>query len=315
VDGDKGKGIKGGLALAGATAVAIALLAGCAATSTLPGPGSANTGPASPGPAGTGKASVASTTGAAPGTGGAAAGGGTFVPIEEPFDPGHPARVTATPASCGSQQTTLEIEKCFEGKAETADAAINNLRQASFDRGSAAQRATINAEDSAWLTTRGTVCRKAYQSGGTIDGINIASCLLDESTARLRGLHGTAIGEAVLKSTDSTNPSDLSWYTTPAGSRIAMTDTQGDASGGVIISWVIIAGADGFVVNPAQFSYRDGSFSDQGTVQGASPAGHRVAPGAEYQFTIDYSTLQADPNTGKEGGWVYAPGYAAAVWR
>jgi hypothetical protein len=119
----------------------------------------------------------------------------------------------------------------------------------------------------------------------------------------------------VLKSTDSTNPSDLSWYTTPGGSRIAMTDTQGDATGGAVIAWVVIAGADGFAVNPAQFFYRDGSFTDSGTVQGADPSGHRVAPGAEYQFSIDYSHLSADPHAGKGGGWVYAPGTPVAVWR
>jgi hypothetical protein len=40
-----------------------------------------------------------------------------------------------------------------------------------------------------------------------------------------------------------------------------------------------------------------------------------VAPGTEYQFSIDYSRLSADPNAGKGGGWVYAPGTPAAVWR
>ena len=34
-----------------------------------------------------------------------------------------------------------------------------------------------------------------------------------------------------------------------------------------------------------------------------------------YQFSIDYSRLSADPNAGKGGGWVYAPGAPAAVWR
>ena len=59
-------------------------------------------------------------------------------------------------------------------------------------------------------------------------------------------LAGAAMGLAMV--------SALSWYTTPEGSRIAMVDTQGDSTGGVIIAWVIISGAKGFLVNPAQFS-------------------------------------------------------------
>jgi len=93
-----------------------------------------------------------------------------------------------------------------------------------------------------------------------------------------------------------------------------MIDTQGDATGGAVIAWVIIAGADGFAVNPAQFSYRDGAFTDAGTVQGPDARGHRVAPGTEYQFSIDYGHLSAAPH-GDTGGWVYAPGTPAAVWR
>jgi hypothetical protein len=75
----------------------------------------------------------------------------------------------------------------------------------------------------------------------------------------------------VLKTTDSTDPSALAWYTTPQGSRIAMIDTQGDTTGGVIIAWVVIGGADGFLVNPAQFTYVDKSFTDHGKAQAPSP--------------------------------------------
>jgi len=242
-----------------------------------------------------------------------------FVPVTEPFDPGHPARAMSAPANCGAQATTLAMEQCFENKTETADAAIDTMQRASFASASAAQRTAINADDSSWLAARKTVCDEAYQTGGTIDGISIAGCLLDESTARLDALKGITPAEVTLKSTDSTSLSDLSWYTTPKGSRIAMIDTQGDASGGVIIAWVIIAGADGFTVNPAQFSYRDGTFTDAGTAQGPNPSGHQVAPGTQYQFSIDYSHLPADPNAGKSGdksgGWVYAPGTPVAVWQ
>lgn len=284
----------------GAVAAVAALLAGCSSAGS---PAAAGT---------TAAASAASTASASAAPSVKVA----FLPITEPFDPGHPARAVAAPASCAGQTSTLDIEQCLEHKTETADAAIDAIRQASFAAAGTAQQAADNRDDSAWLAARGPVCAKAYQTGGTIDGINAASCLLDESTARLDSVKDITPPEAVLKSTDSTSLSDLSWYTTPEGSRIGLIDTQGDAAGGVIIAWVIIGGADGFLVNPAQFSYRDGSFTDTGKVQGASPDGHQVTAGAVYQFSIDYSRLRADPGAAKgSGGWAYSPGAPVAVWR
>jgi hypothetical protein len=46
---------------------------------------------------------------------------------------------------------------------------------------------------------------------------------------------------------------------------------------------------------------------------GGGADGFLVNPG---QFSIDYSHLSADPHSGKRtGGWVYAPDTPAAVWR
>jgi uncharacterized protein YecT (DUF1311 family) len=310
--GRGGKAVNGGMLAAAVSVAAIGLLAGCHGSGSAAGGGAAATGgsPATS-PSVMETASAAGTAAGSPTPSSATA----FVPVTEPFDPGHPARFVSAPADCGAQASTLAMEQCFENKTETADASIDALRQARFAGASAAQRSAINAGDAAWLAARQTVCEKAYQTGGTMDGINIAGCLLDESTARLGALKGVAPAEAVLRSTDSTSLSQLSWYTTPEGSRIAMIDTQGDAAGGVILTWVVIAGADGFTVNPAQFSYRDGSFTDAGVVQGTNPSGHQVAPGTVYEFRIDYSRLSAAPNAGKGGGWVFAPGTPAAVWR
>jgi uncharacterized protein YecT (DUF1311 family) len=239
-----------------------------------------------------------------------------FTPIVEPFDPGHPAQGKRAPAACGGQSSTLAIEQCYEAKTEDADAAIDAIQLARYQKGVPAQEAAIAAGDRAWLSAREPVCEQAFHSGGTIDGINAASCLLDESTARLDALKGITPAEAVLKSTDNTDPAALSWYTTPEGSRIAMIDTQGDSSGGAIIASVIIGGADGFLVNPAQFPYQDGSFTDAGKAEAPNPGGRRVAPGAEYQFNIDYTHLSAGPERrGGQGGWVYAPGTPVAIWR
>jgi uncharacterized protein YecT (DUF1311 family) len=296
------------LAVLAMSALAVGVLAGCssssspasaAATRSAPAPGSASSTP---------PASAATTAPAV-----------AFAPIVEPFDPGHPARAVTTPASCGSLGSTLAIEKCYEGKAETYDAQIDLVQQNRYQSASLAQQTAIGDDDTAWLEARQTVCARAYQTGGTIDGISIAACLLDESTARLLGLRGTIPPEAVLKSTDSTSLSDVAWYTTPEGSRIGLIDTQGDSTGGVIMAWVIIGGWQGFVVNPAQFFFTDGAFTDKGILQSpaaATATGYRVAPGAQYQFTVDYSHLGSDPNSATgSGGFVYAPGNPVALWR
>jgi uncharacterized protein YecT (DUF1311 family) len=304
------------LALTAATAIGIGLLAGCSTGSSSTGTsatqGTTATASTTVGPsAAAGSSTAAASASASPSTATA------FVPITEPFDPGHAARATSGPADCASQQTTVAIEQCYENKTETADAAIDAAQQASFASATAAQQATMNAADSAWLAARPTVCKMAYNTGGTIDGINIASCLLDESTARLDAVKGITPPQAVLKSSDSSLMSNISWYTTPEGSRIGFLDTQGDLSGhGIIAAWIIIGGADGFTVNPAQFFYSDGAFTDPGVIQGVNPSGHRVAPGTEYQFQFDYSHLSSDPNQAKgAGGYVYAPGAPAVVWR
>jgi uncharacterized protein YecT (DUF1311 family) len=294
------------LAVLTMSAMAVGVLAGCS------GPSSSS--------AGGGATQIASASGGSASstpTASATAPAAAFAPIVEPFDPGHPARAITTPASCGSLGSTLAIEKCYEDKAETYDAQIDLVQQNRYQNGSVAQQTAIGDDDTAWLEARQTVCAKAYQAGGTIDGINVAACLLDESTARLLGLRGTIPPEALLKSTDSTSLSDVAWYTTPEGSRIGLIDTQGDSTGGVIIAWVVIGGADGFVINPAQFFFSDGAFTDKGVLQPpATATGYRVGPGIQYQFTVDYSHLSSDPNAAKgSGGFVYAPGGPVALWR
>lgn len=295
------------LAILTMSAIAVGALAGCGSPGSPASGGATQTASASGNASSTAPTAPAATTSPAAG----------FAPIVEPFDSGHQARAVSSPASCGSQGTTLAIEKCYEDKTETYDAQIDLVRRSRYQSASAAQQVTMNAEDTAWLANRQPVCAKAYQTGGTIDGINVAACLLDESTARLLGLRGTIPPEAVLKSTDSTSLGDVAWYTTPEGSRIGMIDTQGDAAGGVIIAWVIIGGSQGFVINPAQFYFSDGAFTDKGSLQPpAAATGYRVAAGAEYRFSVDYSHLSSDPNPAKgSGGFVYAPGNPVAVWR
>ena len=272
------------------------LLAACSSSGSS-GPAATSSSPAATGPGSTASASAAS-----------------FAGIVEPFDPGHPARTEPAPASCGSQPTTIAIEQCYQTKTENVDAQIDVEQSARYSSASAAERATILSQDSAWLAARAPVCAAAFNTGGTIDGISAAACLLDESNARLAGVKGIAPPEARLKGTDSTDPNQLSWYTTPEGSRIAEISTQGDQTGGAIVAWVIVGGADGFVVNPRQFFFQAGSFTDAGQVEPPNPAYHRVPAGHEYQFSIDYSHLSAAPASDGPGGYLYAPGAPVAIW-
>ncbi len=238
-----------------------------------------------------------------------------FAGIVEPFDPGHPATTRNGPASCGSQPSALAIEQCFEIKTENVDVAIDEAQLARFQSASPAGKTTILAQDSAWLAARQPVCAAAFSSGGAIAGIDVASCLLDESAARLDAAKGITSPMVRLKGTDSLDPNQLSWYTTPEGSRIAEINTQGDTTGGALVSWVIIGGADGFVVNPRQFYFQDKSFTVAGKFLPPNPTYHRVAAGKEYQFGMDYPRLNTDPNTNlSAAGYFYAPGAPTAVW-
>jgi uncharacterized protein YecT (DUF1311 family) len=280
-------------------------LAACGSASSS-GSGSAPAAQATPSPSGAAAPSASAS---------ATAGTTVFVPIVEPFDPGHPAKHGPAPARCGGQATALAVERCYQAKTENTDTAIDAVQLSRYQGGSQAQQAAILADDSAWLAARQPVCAAAFQ-GGSVVANDVAGCLLDESTARLDALQGITPPEAMLKATDNTNPLAFSWHTTPKGSRIAMVDTQGDGTGGAIIAWVIIGGADGFVVNPSQFYFSDGSFIDHGVVQPPDPSFHRVPPGTEYQFAIDYSHLSADPNAAQgAGGYAYVPGAPVSIWK
>jgi uncharacterized protein YecT (DUF1311 family) len=297
-----------------ALAVMTGLLAACSPGGSTPATGTSPT--VSTAASTAGPVASASPASAVPSATSSAGSAVQFVPIVEPFDPGHPARQRTAPASCGSQTTTLAIEQCYEIKTENADTAIDAVQLARFEHASKSAQASILAGDSAWLSARQPICAAAFHSGGTIDGINAAICLLAESTARLDAVHEVTPPAAHLKATDSPSTSDIDWYTAPDGTRIGMQASQGDEHGGGIIAWTIIGGPDGFVVAPQQFPFRDGSFTDQGVPVESSAAGHRVATGAEYVFSIDYTQLSKDPNASKgTGTYDYVPGTApAATW-
>jgi uncharacterized protein YecT (DUF1311 family) len=273
-------------------------LAGCGSSGSAGSPGTA-----------------ASSSPAAAGGTASAADAASFVSIVEPFDPGHPARTEPAPASCSGQSSTIAIERCYQTQTENIDVQIDVVQSTKYASASTAGRAAILAQDRAWLAARAPVCAAAFNTGGTIDGISATACLLDESNARLAAVKGVTPPEARLKGTDSTDPNQLSWYTTPEGSRIAEINTQGDQTGGAVVAWVIVGGTNGFVVNPKQFYFQDGSFTDPGVPEPSTPAYYRVPAGKKFEFSIDYSKLGKDPNASKSGaGYLYAPGAPVAVW-
>lgn len=302
--GPSGRRKTGGrhLARAALACAVIALAAACnSAPSSSGGAGTAMT------PGGGATSSVASVTSSAPAAG--------FVGIVEPWDPGHPARTAPAPANCYNQPSTVDIVQCFEVKIENIDAEIDGVQQARYAAAAPSGKIAILAQDRAWLNARSPVCSVAFHTGGSVDQISAAACVLAESTARLWAVKGLTPPVAMLKSTDVADPDVFSWYTTPEGSRIAMLSTQGDqtATGG-IIEWFIIGGADGFIINPRQFYFTDGSFTDHGTIVGPNPTWHRVGTGVEYTFSIDYSHLDQAPTGNPAEGFAYVPGTPVAIW-
>ena len=57
----------------------------------------------------------------------------------------------------------------------------------------------VNAQDRAWLAARIPVCETVYNTGGTIDEVDIAMCQLDESKARLYAVTGRITPKANLQ--------------------------------------------------------------------------------------------------------------------
>lgn len=232
-----------------------------------------------------------------------------FRPIVEPFDPAHAAEVQSEPSDCGTLATTVAIEECWDGQAESLDARIDLVQVRRYRRASASERARINADDAAWLAARPRVCQAAYHTGGTIDLVDIAGCLRDESAARLDALTGARPSVAHLSGTDNTDLAFLDYFTTADGSRLGLIHTQGDQSGGAIVSWVVIGGYRGFTVEPDQFPFVDGAFRRAGVIEGPDPKGHVVAAGRTYQFSLDYPSLGSRPGASDQAaGFAYSPG-------
>ena len=223
----------------------------------------------------------------------------SFVPIVEPFDPGHPARVQSAPASCGSQSSTQAIEQCYQTTAENTDAAIDAVQLAAYTSGSPSQRTAILAQDAAWLAARGPVCQAAFNTGGTIDGISVATCLRDESTARLRRGQGhhPARGQAQVHRQHRPEPAGLVHHarkapasprSTPRATRPAASSSAGSSSAAPTGSWSTPSSSTTATGrSPIPASSRAGPHLPPGRYRRDVPVRHRLLPPAH------------DPNPGQ----------------
>jgi uncharacterized protein YecT (DUF1311 family) len=243
----------------------------------------------------------------------------TFSPIREVFDGNRVARFRPAGTACHAAVTTLQLVTCNEYLTENVDVEINALRQHQFDTApSHAARVAINADDGAWLKNRAVVCALSYpaEGGGTIGEILVSERETQVSLARLAALQGRPVATAHLVATDDPDPHATEYATTGRGTLIGAIDTQGDATGGAVIAWVVIGGYRGFTVRTASFVYVDGTFTDKGVVQD-HPGGHHVAAGQEYVFDIDYSRLAQDPHRARgTGRYQYrSGGHVVGSWR
>jgi uncharacterized protein YecT (DUF1311 family) len=98
----------------------------------------------------------------------------------EPFSP---------PGTCDQNGTTLEISNCALEQVIDVDSTVNSLQQRRFEETPAAQQAGVLAEYARWLSGRTTKCRAKANTGGTVDAITAAQCLLRSSQDRVETLN------------------------------------------------------------------------------------------------------------------------------
>jgi uncharacterized protein YecT (DUF1311 family) len=104
-----------------------------------------------------------------------------YVKIAEPF--------SAPGPRCTHTDTTLSISACLLVRVVRVDHTVDALQKDRFDRARTTKTKKARlADDAKWLKARGTTCAAAGDSGGTIDQITTAQCLLDNSKQRANSL-------------------------------------------------------------------------------------------------------------------------------
>jgi uncharacterized protein YecT (DUF1311 family) len=105
-----------------------------------------------------------------------------YVPIHEVF---------SAPGRCREDGSTLEMMDCFLHQVVTADTTVDTLQKQRFDQAPASTRVTLLGDDATWLKGRQTTCSRNL-TGGTIDRVTTAQCLLRVSQARIKQLQAAA---------------------------------------------------------------------------------------------------------------------------
>jgi uncharacterized protein YecT (DUF1311 family) len=104
-----------------------------------------------------------------------------YVKIAEPF--------SAPGRTCTKDDTTLAISSCILVRVVRVDGTVNALQHDRFDRASTTKaRKALLVSDAKWNKARIKSCAAAAHTGGTIDRITEAQCLLKSSKHRANKL-------------------------------------------------------------------------------------------------------------------------------
>jgi len=99
--------------------------------------------------------------------------------IVEPF---------SDPGTCNDAGTTIEMTACILEQVVDVDSTIDAAQLQRFEKAPSAQQAGLLAEDARWLSNRSKHCAAQAKTGGSIDQITDAECLLKTSKTRAKSL-------------------------------------------------------------------------------------------------------------------------------
>jgi uncharacterized protein YecT (DUF1311 family) len=102
--------------------------------------------------------------------------------IDEPFSP---------PGTCNDSGTTTEMTNCVLEQIVDVDSTVNTLQQSRFERASSADKPGMLKEYARWATNRTARCKAGADadSGGSLDQVNAATCMLHTSQDRVETLN------------------------------------------------------------------------------------------------------------------------------
>jgi uncharacterized protein YecT (DUF1311 family) len=130
-------------------------------------------------------ASPATTAADGPAPSSSAAKGATakYRPVAEPFSP---------PGTCNSNGSTLEMTACVLEQVVDVDSSVDQLQLDRFELAPASKQAALLADDAKWSKHRSATCNATATSGGTLDQLTVAQCLLKVGQARVKALKKAA---------------------------------------------------------------------------------------------------------------------------